>query len=90
MVYVSGLSDAQLDGLISNIKGIYHELLFVAAENADGDAYSAALFEETNYPGADVLITNELTGEVQSVGGLNFEVQQTDLRFRFDRLPGVS
>ena len=23
-------------------------------------------------------------------GGLNFEVQQTDLRFRFDRLPGVS
>ena len=67
MVYVSGLSDAQLDGLISNVKGIYHEFLFVAAENADGDAYSAALFEETNYPGADVLITNELTGEVQSV-----------------------
>ena len=24
------------------------------------------------------------------LGGLNFEVQQTDLRFRFDRLPGVS
>jgi len=65
--YVSSLSDSQLEGVINNVKGIYHELLFVAAENSDGDQYSAALFEETNHPGADVLITNELTGEVQAV-----------------------
>jgi hypothetical protein len=65
--YVNSLSEVQLDGAINNVKGIYHEMLFVAAENSDGDVYSAAMFEETNHPGADVLITNELTGETQAV-----------------------
>ena len=65
--YASSLSDSELDGVINNVKGIYHELLFVAAENSDGDCFSAALFEATNHPGADVLVTNELTGEVQAV-----------------------
>jgi hypothetical protein len=65
--YASSLSEAQLDGVINNVKGIYHELLFVAAENSDGDIYSAALFEATNHRGADVLITNELTGETQAI-----------------------
>lgn len=65
--YAKSLSDVQLDGAVNNVKGIYHELLFVAAENSDGDIYSAALFEATNHPGADVLITNELTGETQAI-----------------------
>ncbi len=65
--YASSLSETQLDGAINNVKGIYHELLFVADENSDGDIYSAALFEATNHPGADVLITNELTGETQAI-----------------------
>ena len=65
--YANSLSEAQLDGVINNVKGIYHELLFVAAENSDGDIYSAALFEATNHPGADVLITNELTGETHAI-----------------------
>jgi hypothetical protein len=65
--YVSSLSDSQLDGVINNVKGMYHELLFTAAENSDGDEYSAFLFEETNYPGADVILTNEITGETEAV-----------------------
>lgn len=65
--YASSLSDEQLGGAINNVKGIYHELLFVEAENSDDDIYSAALFEATNHPGADVLITNELTGETKAV-----------------------
>ncbi len=65
--YAAPLSDSELDGVINNVKGIYHELLFVAAENSDGDEFSAAVFEETNYPGADVILTNELTGETESV-----------------------
>jgi len=65
--YINTLSEIQIDGVINNVKGIYHELLFVAAENNDGDIFSAALFEATNHPGADVIITNELTGEVQEV-----------------------
>jgi hypothetical protein len=65
--YASSLSDEQLGGVINNVKGIYHELLFVEAENSDDDIYSAALFKETNHAGADVLITNELTGETEAV-----------------------
>lgn len=52
--YLAGFAPEQLRGLVSNVKGIYHELLFVHAENIDADAVSARLFEATNYPGADV------------------------------------
>lgn len=65
--YVQSLSDSQMDGVINNVKGIYHELLFVAAENSDGDQYRAAIFQATNHPGADVIITDTVTGSVKSI-----------------------
>ena len=43
-----------LRGFSSNIKGIYHELLFAKDENNDFDGISAELFSKTNHPGADV------------------------------------
>lgn len=52
--YVAGLTPEQLRGVVSNVKGIYHELLFVHAENVDADEVAARVFEATNYPGADV------------------------------------
>jgi len=52
--YLAGLAPEQLRGVVSNVKGIYHELLFVHAENIDADEVSARVFEATNYPGADV------------------------------------
>lgn len=53
-VYVEGLSPEQLRGVASNVKGIYHELIFVHAENFDADGVDARVFEATNHPGADV------------------------------------
>lgn len=52
--YVAGLAPEQLRGVVSNVKGIYHELLFVHAENIDADEVVARVFEATNHPGADV------------------------------------
>lgn len=52
--YLAALSPEQLRGVVSNVKGIYHELLFVHAENLDADEISARVFEATNHPGADV------------------------------------
>ena len=52
--HVGAMSPEQLRGLAVNVKGIYHELLFVHAENTDGDEVSAQVFEATNHPGADV------------------------------------
>ena len=65
--YVQGLEPSQLQGLSNNVKGIYHEIRFAADENSDGDEYVVELFEATNHPGADVIITNVITGEVNEV-----------------------
>lgn len=65
--YLGELSQDQLRGVASNVKGIYHELLFVQAENADWDAVSAKVKELTNHPGGDVefIVDGSLIGEVQ-------------------------
>jgi hypothetical protein len=62
--YIRGLSDEQLRGLANNIKGTYHELLFVRDYNATHDTTRAELFPATNHPGSDVLIRDNETGEV--------------------------
>ena len=66
-VYVQSLDEKQLEGLISNVKGIYHELKFEEAENLDGDAFYASIYEETNHAGADIKITNSQTGEITEI-----------------------
>lgn len=52
--YLRVLGPEQLRGVMSNVKGIHHELLYAHAENLDGDAIVARVFEATNHPGADV------------------------------------
>jgi len=52
--YVIDLEPEALQGVLRNVKGIYHELLFAHAENVDGDAVAAQFFEATNHAGADV------------------------------------
>ena len=46
----------ELKGLTSNVKGIYHELLFVDDYNATHTDTYAVVHEATNYPGSDVEI----------------------------------
>lgn len=65
--YVGGFTPQSFVGFSNNVKGIYHELLFVHSENTDGDNVTAELFEATNHPGADVKIIEggEVINEVQ-------------------------
>jgi hypothetical protein len=65
--YLSHYSPAKLNGILNNVKGIYHEIRFVAAENADGDNIEADIYEITNHPGADVRLINTLTDEVTDI-----------------------
>lgn len=65
--YLKTLDPRQLEGLQNNVKGIYHELRYADAENSDFDFYSVELFDRTNHPGVDVIITNTLTGETREV-----------------------
>lgn len=66
-VYIRNLSPEQLKGVVSNTKGIYHELLFVDMHNATGSPFSAQVMEATNFPGADVqfILEDEVVREVQ-------------------------
>ncbi len=84
--YLSGMSPEALAGTINNVKGIYHEYKFEAAENADGDEWQASLMPDTNYPGADIVLHNNLTGE-----SVEIQLKATDsiayLSEHFQRYP---
>ncbi len=61
--YLRGLDDDALPGIVSNTKGILHEMQFVAIENDDGDSVYASIFDATNHPGTDVQFVDTATGE---------------------------
>lgn len=63
--YVQSLDPSQMQGLSNLLIGVSHELRYYVEENNDGDQYIVELFEATNHPGADVIITNTLTGDVE-------------------------
>ena len=52
--YLRGMDEDALPGIVSNTKGILHEMQFVELENEDGDSVYASIFEATNHPGTDV------------------------------------
>ena len=62
--YLEGMTEEQILGVISNVKGILHEIEFVRMENSDGDSVTATLFPETNHKGFDIELTDESTGQV--------------------------
>lgn len=61
--YLRGLDDEQVPGLISNVKGILHEMEFVRVENEDGDSVYASFFDATNHPDTDIQLLDRSTGE---------------------------
>ena len=77
------------DGLIANIKGIYHELAYAKAENSDGDAWFVELSQKTNEPGIDAYLFNRSSGE-----GFPIQLKSTDssgvVTQHFDTYPGVA
>ena len=60
---LSSFDEDRLPGLVNHIKGIVHEMEFVAFENEDGDSVFAALHSGTNHPVYDVKMIDENTNE---------------------------
>lgn len=85
--YIGGMNDASLIGFGNNVKGIYHELSFILAENTDGDDVTAEIYAATNHPGADVkfIQDGEIVGEVQlkATDGLRI------IKNHFDKYPDI-
>lgn len=65
--YLQSYDEDQIPGLVSNIKGIYHEIEFVRYENEDGDSIFAALQGSTNNPGTDVVLFDTESGESSEI-----------------------
>ena len=61
--YLSEFDEDSISGVVSNVKGILHEMEFVRMENSDGDSITAAMFPETNHKGYDVVMSDSSTGE---------------------------
>lgn len=61
--YLEVMSERQLIGLTSNVKGVLHEMEFVRVENEDGDSVYASYFEAINHPDTDIQLIDHDTGE---------------------------
>lgn len=66
-VYLRNLDEEALPGIVSNTKGILHEMQFVELENEDGDGVYASIFGETNHPGTDVQFIDADSGQTWEV-----------------------
>lgn len=87
--YLDQYGPEQLKGIASNVKGIYHEVLWVHRYNAEHASSSAEHYADTNHPGADVRIRDDGTGDVLH----EYQLKATDsaayVRHHFERYPGV-
>lgn len=64
---MASYSPEQLAGVEWMIKGRLFERLQIAHENADGDAWIAVSHADQSFPGSDITLINEETGEVIEV-----------------------
>ncbi len=64
--YLAEYDADQLKGIASNVKGIYHEELWVHQYNSTHTDTYAQMYADTNHAGADVEILNAETHEVVS------------------------
>ena len=61
--YLQNLDDNQITGLVSNVKGVLHEMEFIRLENEDGDSVYASIFQSVNHPDTDVMLIDRDTGD---------------------------
>ncbi|MFM2057794.1 MAG: hypothetical protein RLY71_2179 [Pseudomonadota bacterium] len=87
--YLNELEPAAWKGVASNVKGIYHELLYVEQYNATHDDSFARIFEATNHPGVDVQIYATDTGEVLKVVQLKAVESAAAVNEHLERYPDI-
>jgi hypothetical protein len=85
--YIRGMEPEQLRGVVSNTKGIYHELLFARAENMDGDEITAALAGATNQPGHDIEFFSD--GDIISQVQLKAVESTSSILRHMERYPDI-
>ena len=61
--HMRGYGPEEMAGVISLVKGKLFERLVTLHENQDGDAWRAAMHDDESFPGSDITLTNQETGE---------------------------
>ncbi len=86
---LSEYSPETLKGVAANVKGIYHETLFVHEFNLSNDDRYAEMFEKTNYPGADIQIKSVETDEVLEEFQLKASNDVSYVQSHFTKYPDI-
>ncbi len=87
--YLDGYDADQLKGIANNIKGIYHEVLWVHQYNDTHTDTYAALFGATNHGGADIEIKFSGTDEVVDTIQLKATDSVAYVREHLERYPDI-
>ena len=87
--YLDGYDADQLKGIANNIKGIYHEMLWVGQYNDTHEDTYAALFGATNHAGADIEIKFSGTDEVVDTIQLKATDSVAYVREHLERYPDI-
>lgn len=88
--YLRDLSPEALKGLAANVKGIYHELLYVHNYNATHSDTRAEVFGATNHPGADIQIRDAESGEIVEQIQLKAVIEAAKVEAHLDKYPDIS
>lgn len=88
--YLRDLSPDALRGVGVNVKGIYHELLYVHNYNATHSDTYAEVFGATNHPGADIQIKDADTGEVIEELQLKAVIDPAKIEAHLEKYPDIS
>jgi len=78
-----------IKGVAANVKGIYHESLFVYDFNLNHEDRYAEMFELTNYPGADVQIKSIETDELLDEFQLKASCDVSYVKKHFEKYPEI-
>jgi len=87
--YLRAYEPEGLKGLVSNVKGIYHEMLFVDDYNSVQTETYAAMHESTTHPGSDVVIYSKDSGE--AIAEYQFKATNSNhvIREHFEKYPDI-
>jgi hypothetical protein len=61
--HMRGYGPEEMTGVISLVKGKLFERLVTLHENQDGDEWRAVMHDDESFPGSDITLTNQETGE---------------------------
>lgn len=64
---LASYDEQQIIGLVNNVKGILHEMVFQQLENENGDSIIASLYPDTNHRAVDIQMLDLSTGDTWDI-----------------------